>query len=85
MNLNIDFKIIEPITLDLVRIFKPIKIQQPITPVSISQKQTSASKHDRLQNWGQWLDLEEELLTHKTRSVSKIFMNENYVETYPES
>ena len=32
MNLNIDFKIIEPITLDFDWIFKSIKIIEPITP-----------------------------------------------------
>ena len=33
MNLNTDFKIIEPITLDFAWIFKSIKIIEPITSV----------------------------------------------------
>ena len=33
MNLNTDFKIIEPITLDFAWIVKSIKIIEPITPL----------------------------------------------------
>lgn len=37
MNLNMDYKITKPITLDLICIFKSIKVCKPITPPKNNQ------------------------------------------------